>query len=152
MIRKAKIEDTEQIAGLYRQLHRHHCEIAPHKHIMPNDKFFESAVHGILSNEEQTVLVYEDGFIKGYALLKIIEVKDEVRPPRRVCFIDCFGIEEGCRSQGIGSRLFEGVKEFAAENNCNSVQLGVDAENANARRFYNKMGLLPRSIIMAADI
>ncbi len=154
MIRKATKKDTEQVAELYKQLHRHHCEIAPQKHIMPREELFKSAVFDILSNEGQTVLVFEDEdqVIRGYALVKIIDVKDEMKPPRKVCFIDCFAVAEKARRQGIGTSLFEGVKNFAKENGCNAVQLGVDAENGSARSFYKKMGLIPRSIIMTEDI
>lgn len=152
MIRKAKIEDTEQIAELYKQLHQYHCEIAPQKHIMPKEELFNNIIFDILSKDEQTVLVYEDMAIKGYALLKIIEVNDEMKPPRKVCFIDCIGVDKSCRRQGIGTGLFNGIKNFALEKGCDSIQLGVDAKNESAKRFYEKIGLLPRSIIMAMEI
>ncbi|MDE6724476.1 MAG: GNAT family N-acetyltransferase, partial [Ruminiclostridium sp.] len=63
-----------------------------------------------------------------------------------------FGVDERERHRGIGKKLFEGVKEYAKEMGCNAVQLGVNAENENARGFYEKIGLLPRTIIMAQNI
>ncbi|MDE7281480.1 MAG: GNAT family N-acetyltransferase, partial [Ruminiclostridium sp.] len=90
--------------------------------------------------------------VSAYALFRIIEVNGEEKVSRKVCFIDCFGVDENKRHKGIGKRLFEGVKEYAQKMGCNAVQLGVDAENENARGFYEKVGLLPRTIIMAQNI
>lgn len=152
MIRKAKIEDKEQIVRLYKQLHRYHCQIAPHRHIMPREEFFEERVSEILADGSSVILINDDKTVNAYALFKIIEVSGEEKVPRRVCFIDCFGVDESARHKGIGRKLFEGVKEYARETGCNAVQLDVNAENENAKAFYEKIGLMPRSIIMAQNI
>lgn len=155
MIRKAKKGDSAQLAELFSQLHRHHCEIAPQKHRMPSHEFFEMGIEEILADDEQTVLVNceeNENKINAYAVLKIIDVSSEHKIPRRVCFIDCFAVAEGARRRGIGSLLFNAVKEFGREQGCNAVQLGVDAENGGAIKFYKKMGLSPRSFILTEHI
>lgn len=153
MIRKAKSEDTKQVAELFKQLHRYHCKIAPHKHIMPREDFFFERISEIEAEGDSVILVNDDkGKINAYALFRIIETGGEEKPRRKVCFIDCIGVEEGERRRGIGKKLFEGVRSYAEETGCDAVQLGVNAENENARAFYEKMGLLPRTIILAQDI
>lgn len=153
MIRKAKFEDKEQIAELFRQLHQYHCKIAPHKHIMPREAFFKERISEIEADEKSVIMVSEEkGNINAYALFRIIETGGEEKPTRKVCFIDCIGVDEKARRKGIGKSLFEGVKKYASDKGCNAVQLSVDAENESARAFYEKMGLLPRSIILAQDI
>lgn len=155
MIRKAKNSDSAQLAELFSQLHRHHCEIAPHKHRMPSYEFFEKGIEEILSDDEQTVLVNceESGNkINAYAVLKLIDYNSEQIISRRVCFIDCFAVAEGARRKGVGSLLFDAVKEFGREQGCNTVQLGVDAENGGAIKFYEKMGLSPRTFILTEQI
>ena len=153
MIRKAKYEDKEQIVRLFKQLHRYHCKIAPHKHIMPRENFFSERISQAEADGNSVMLVNDDNnSINAYALFRIIETGAEEKPPRKVCFIDCIGVEESTRRKGIGKTLFEGVKAYARKAGCNAVQLSVDAENKDAREFYKKMGLLPRSIILAGDI
>lgn len=152
MIRKATFEDKEQIVRLFKQLHQYHCQISPHKHIMPREEFFEEKISEILSDGSSVILINDDKAVNAYALFRIIETSGEEKVSRRVCFIDCFGVDEKERHKGIGKKLFEGVKGYAKEMGCNAVQLGVDAENENARGFYERIGLLPRSIIMAQNI
>ncbi len=152
MIRKANFEDKEQIVRLFKQLHQYHCKIAPHKHIMPREEFFEEKISEILADSNSVILINDNGTADAYALFRIIEVNGEEKVSGRVCFIDCFGVDERERHKGIGKKLFEGIKEYAKEMGCNAVRLGVDAENENARSFYEKIGLLPRTIIMAQSI
>lgn len=155
MIRKAKTDDSAQLAELFSQLHRHHCEIAPHKHRMPSYEFFEKGIEEILADDEQTVLVNceeSENKINAYAVLKLIDINFEQKIPRKVCFIDCFAVAEETRRKGVGSALFDAVKEFGREQGCNAVQLGVDAENGGAIKFYEKMGLSPRTFILTEQI
>ncbi len=153
MIRKARPQDNKQVAELFKQLHRYHCKIAPHKHIMPRENFFSERISQAEADGNSVILVNDDNnSINAYALFRIIETGAEEKPPRKVCFIDCISVEESTRRKGIGKKLFEGVKAYAREAGCNAVQLSVDAENKDAREFYKKMGLLPRSIILARDI
>ena len=155
MIRKANFEDKEQIVRLFKQLHQYHCQISPQKHIMPREGFFEERISELLTENAENspiILINDDGAVNAYALIRIIDVNGEEKVSRKVCFIDCFGVDERERRKGIGKRLFEGVREYAVTRGCNTVQLGVDAINENARAFYEKMGLLPRTIIMAQNI
>lgn len=161
MIRKAKNDDLAQLAELFSQLHRYHCEIAPQKHRMPEYGFFEKGIEEILADKEQTVFVNceevkDDGrdrnIVNAYAVCKIIDVSAEQKMPRRVCFIDCFSVAEEARRKGIGSMLFDAVKRFGREQGCDEVQLGVDAKNGDAIKFYQKMGLSPRTFILTEQI
>lgn len=155
MIRKAKTGDLTQLAELFSQLHRHHCEIDPQKHRMPSYEFFEKGIEEILADEEQTILVNceESGnIINAYAVLKTADYDLEQIVPQKVCFIDCFAVAEGARRKGVGSLLFEAVKDFCREQGCNTIQLGVDAENGGAIKFYEKMGLSPRTFILTKQI
>lgn len=152
MIRKAVSEDIPRIAELFRQLHGHHVGIKPESFRMPEDEWFIERISGILGDGEAVILVSDDGELNGYAVIKIIDVNTEDKYPRRMCYIDCFAVAENARRQGIGTALFEGVKEFAREHDCTSVQLGVAACNTGAVEFYGRMGLTPRTIQMEIKI
>ncbi len=152
MIRIANINDTERLAELFIELHRRHVEIRPDAFLMPECEWFKRRISEILVDKEQTVLVHADGEIDGYAVVKLINVNVEDKPPRRMCYIDCFAVSENCRRQGIGTRLFDAVKQFGKERGCDTIQLGVNADNADAIKFYKKMGLNFRTIQMEVKL
>lgn len=152
MIREATLDDLERLAELFIELHRHHVEIKPETFIMPEREWFSQKLSEILSDSGQTVLVHDSGGINAYAVVKIMDVNTEEKRPRRVCYIDCFAVSEDCRRRGIGTELLGAVKAFGRENGCTYVQLGVCASNTDAVKFYEKMGLVPRTIQMEKRI
>ena len=148
MIRLADKNDLERLTELFIELHRHHVEIMPESFLMPEQSWFSGKISEILNDVGQKVLVYDSGRIEAYAVVRIIEVDSPDKPYRKVCFIECFAVSENCRRQGVGTELFNAVKEFGREKGCTSVQLGVSAGNTGAVDFYEKMGLMPRTIQM----
>ncbi len=149
MIRIANNCDCEKLTALFTELHRHHVEIKPETFRMPEKEWFSRRISEILDDGELKVFVHDNGFgIDGYAVVKIMYINSDEIFPRKVCYIDCFAVAENSRRKGIGTKLFNAVKKFGTENGCTSVQLGVSACNRGAVIFYEKMGLLPRTIQM----
>ena len=152
MIRLADFNDLKRLTELFMELHRHHVTIMPEMFTMPEREWFVERIADILSDVGQRVMVYDNGTIEAYAVIRKIEVDTPEKPPRRVCFIDQFFVSESRRRQGIGTELFEAVKAFGREKGCTTVQLGVSAGNAGAVGFYEKMELVPRTIQMEARL
>ncbi len=152
MIRKADERDIPRLAELFEQLHEFHIKIRPDIFKEPPDGFYERKICEIL--EKMYVFVNADNAcgINGYAAVKLTDVDTEDRYPRKVCFIDCIAVDESKRRSGVGTALFGHIKAFARDNNCDAVQLGVNADNLTARAFYERMGLAPRTIIMDIKI
>lgn len=149
MIRKAEHSDLDRLSELFRQLHEHHIELAPDSYIMPFEGYFAMEMRSLLEDEEFTVLVEEQGgIVTAYAVLRIYDREQAGRTGSRICYIEQFSVAEEARRRGSGTRLFDGVKSFALENRCDSVQLGVAASNTDAVEFYLKQGLAPRTIKM----
>lgn len=149
MIRIANINDHKRLTDMFVELHRHHVEIKPEAFRMPGYEWFSDKIAEILDDDKQTVFVHENGGeLNGYAVVKIIDVNTEEKIPRRMCYIDCFAVAENVRHTGIGTELFKAVNTFGKEHGCTSIQLGVTACNENAVKFYEKMGLVPRTITM----
>ena len=57
-------------------------------------------------------------------------------------------MDETLRGQHIGKQLYEFVVDFAKNSGCYNVTLNVWADNVNARKFYEKIGLRVQKIGM----
>ncbi len=49
---------------------------------------------------------------------------------------------EGCRSQGYGGYLFDWIKNYAVEMDCNQVRLVSGVKRMDAHRFYESKGMI----------
>ena len=148
MIRKATIDDIEQTAEISLQLHELHVRAKPESFRKVPKEFFRSMLEWYVREENAEVLVSDESGINAFAAVKVLDVDSEEKAPRRLCYVDCFAVEESCRRQGTGRKLMEYIREFARENGCTSVQLGVAAFNENAHEFYRAVGFTPRTFIM----
>ena len=152
MLRKATLNDIEQTAKISLQLHDLHVKAKPDSFRTVPIQFFQEKLERYVNEENTAVLVSDDGGINGFAAVKLLDVESEEKFPRRLCYIDCFAVDENCRRQGVGRKLMEYIREFARENNCTSVQLGVAGFNEAAQDFYKAMGFTPRTFIMEQKI
>lgn len=148
MLRKATHADIEQTAKISLQLHELHVKAKPDSYRVMPLEFFCGKLDWYIREENTEILVNDDNGINAFAAVKIMDVEPEDKFPRRLCYVDCFAVEKKCRRQGVGRRLMEYIREFARENDCTSVQLGVAAFNENAQEFYKAMGFTPRTVIM----
>ena len=148
MLRKATLNDIAQTAEIFRQLHELHVKAKPDSFRTVPIGFFRDRLEWYVREEDTEVLVSDEGGVNAFAAVRMYNVEAEEKFPRRLCYVDCFAVEENCRRQGVGTRLMEYVREFAKDNNCNSVQLGVSAFNENAKNFYQAAGFTPRNFIM----
>lgn len=54
--------------------------------------------------------------------------------------MDCLYMREGWRSQAIGRRLWESVRDHAVALGCTSMQWQTPSWNEHAARFYRRLG------------
>lgn len=148
MLRKATLNDIEETAKISLQLHDLHVKAKPESYRVMPAEFFRDKLLWYVREKDTEILVNDEDGINAFAAVKIMDVEPEDKFPRRLCYIDCFAVEESCRRQGVGKRLMEYIGEFARENDCTSLQLGVAAFNENAREFYRAMGFTERTVIM----
>ena len=158
MIRKANINDREAIIKLFKQLVAHHVKIVPDFYRMPQPDFLENGVDSTFSDENKEIWINDKNGsdnnkgINAYAVIKLINVDYPDRYPYKMCYIDCFGVKEDCRHQGVGTALMEAVKNRARELGCQTLQLKVSAVNKEAVSFYEKMRLTPHEIVMTEKL
>lgn len=66
----------------------------------------------------------------------------------KTLYIDDLCVDEAVRGMHIGSLLYEYVLDYAGRNGYYNVTLNVWADNINAVKFYEKLGLKIQKIGM----
>ena len=141
-IRRAKLDDIEQIAKILLQVSKLHSDNRPD--IFKEKKVSELAkqYEEILCNNEKIIIVAENGKkICGVMICKtrIIEKSNNLKD----CItlnVDEICVDEDCRSKGIGAMLIDEAKRLAKENNCCRLELNYWEFNKDAMRFYINQG------------
>lgn len=150
-IRKADRNDFDSIRSLRSQLHKMHCQARPDIY-RDCDPLTAPEYKEMLKNKGKVVLVAVDsdtGEVVGFAdaSLKRVKGRSELCD-RCTMYIDAVGVDERRRSQGIGKKLFEAVKQLAKKSGAQSLELMVWEFNRSAFDFYTKEGMNVRSMTL----
>lgn len=143
MIRKAQEKDIDKILDLLRQVARVHHKGRPDI-FMDGTKYVKEELKLMLNKDLDPIFVYTDrnDLPIGYAFCNTICHKnDTVLTDIKTLYIDDLCVDIEYRGQGIGTKLYEYVKEYAKENRYYNVTLNVWELNPNAKRFYEHLGL-----------
>ncbi len=144
MVRKAENKDLDKILILLQEVLELHAKIRPDIFVPGTTKYCREDLEELLKDELKPIYVAVDekDEVLGYAFCQI---KERPAMPFMVqfkyLFIDDLCVDESCRGQHVGSRLFEYVKEEAKKLGCYHVTLNVWEGNDNANAFYEKMGM-----------
>ena len=151
IIRQAQECDIPQVANLLYQVHDVHAMGRPDLFVKGERKYTDEELKEIFSDfEERPVFVAEEkGRILGYAFCVFEEIAESrSRYAVKSLYIDDLCVDEKDRSTGIGSLLYDYVLKYAKEQGCDRITLNVWELNGNARRFYEKKGLVPLKTTM----
>lgn len=150
IIRFARKEDIPALILLLRQVGRVHYEARPDIFRADAQKYDEDALTALLQDENRPIFVAQDGEdVLGYAFCILEQTKDHpVLRDRLTVYIDDLCVAESCRHHGVGKKLYEAVVAYARELGAYNVTLNVWADNENALRFYETMGMTPQKIGM----
>ncbi|WP_087016037.1 GNAT family N-acetyltransferase [Thaumasiovibrio subtropicus] len=133
------------------------------------EKFFE---HEVLAYEAAKIQKALDLLINSPAMGKVwlIEVNKDgkntvvghialsysfsLELASRVAIVDQFYLDPDWRSQGVGTLVIPAVEAALREEGIDALSMEVNIGNAGARRFYERMGYVPRRqhCIMAKTI
>ena len=153
-IRLAKEQDIHGMLSLLRQVGQVHHDIRPD--IFPEDtlKYDENALAELLKDEKRPIFVaVDEEFVAGYCFCVIkISEKTHVSTARKELYIDDLCVDENRRGQGIAKGLYRWVCGWAKEIGCDFVTLNVWCGNDGAMKFYDAMGMKPRSIMMETKL
>ena len=146
-IRRANENDLEGLGRLLRQVLEVHHKGRPDLFKGGVKKYTDEELVAILRDESTPVFaaVDENEGMLGYAFCVFIQHKQSnILTDIKTLYIDDLCVDETTRGMGVGRALYEHVLAFAKESGCYNVTLNVWACNEGAKRFYEKLGLVPQ--------
>ncbi len=144
IIRTAQKKDCKRILELLGQVLDLHAEIRPDIFIAGTTKYTEGELEKMLTDGFRRIFVAVDEYdsVLGYAFCEIREQPfSNNMVPFKTIFIDDLCVDKNVRSSGVGTALFERVKDEAKRLGCYEITLNVWEGNDSARRFYDKLGM-----------
>lgn len=149
-IRFAEVRDIPGMEKLLLQVGEVHHQIRPDIFRPGALKYTPEELEELLKDPARPIFVaVEETSVLGYAFC-IHRSYDGTGAStcRREIYVDDVCVDESARGQGIATALVERVYAYAREQGCQFVTLNVWNGNAGAQRFYEHMGMTPRSYNM----
>ena len=148
-IRPATAKDIPGMLALLRQVGGVHHDIRPDIFRNGACKYDAAALEALLRDNDRPIFIADDGTVAGYCFCILRQYRDDrVLADRRELYIDDLCVDDTRHRQGIASRLYRHACGYAREQGCAFVTLNVWSGNDGAQRFYENMGLTPRSVTM----
>ncbi len=150
MICPAEGSHISGMLELLKQVGEVHHQIRPDIFRTGAQKYDEGALQEILTDETRPIFVAVEGDrVLGYCfcVLRSYDGRDAFTP-RQELYIDDLCVDESSRGSGVAEALYRHTLAFAQAQGCRFVTLNVWCGNGRAQRFYEKMGLRPRSVTM----
>ena len=149
-IRLANKTDIPGMIHLLKQVGQVHHDIRPDLFRGGAQKYDEAALEALLQDASRPIFVgIEEGNMLGYCFCMIEEVQNNpVLCDVKSLYIDDLCVDETCRGQHVGSKLYDYVCRYAKKIGCRSITLNVWCGNESAMIFYEKQGMKPRNIHM----
>lgn len=149
-IRKAKDSDINALDKLLYQVHKIHSDSRPDLFKIGAKKYNNSELKSIIANDKTPIFVAEkDNIILGYVFCIHKQfINNNNMTDIKTLYIDDLCVDEQARGLHIGRMLYDYVIKYAKEHNFYNVTLNVWADNINAIKFYEKLGLKIQKIGM----
>lgn len=147
MIRELLPNDYDEVLKLDYQIHEIHLKNRPD--IYNDENPLPYGYFNRIINSGYNYVYEINGKIVGLIIGVINESIDiPIYKKRKVLFIDDLVVDKNYRHQEIGTKLYLTVKKKALENHLDGIELNVWSFNKDALKFYEKIGLKMKNIIM----
>lgn len=147
-IRKAIVDDIGRLLELLSQVLEVHAKLRPDLFVSGTTKYSKEDLEVMIDDENNPIYVaLIDDYVVGYAMCQI-RIPTSNMYPNKIFHLDDLCVDEKYRHQRIGEALYNYVVNEAKKNNCYEITLNVWPSNEAALKFYEKMGMKTRSIIM----
>lgn len=149
-IRRSGENDIPVLDKLLYEVHKVHSDVRPDIFKRGAKKYTDEELKKIISDEKTPVFVAErHGVVLGYAFcIHKQYINDNNMTDIKTLYIDDLCVDENARGLHIGKSLYEYVLDYAKNEGCYNVTLNVWADNINAVRFYEKIGMRVQKIGM----
>ena len=148
-IRKAEKPDIPELIRLLQQVGQVHHDIRPELFRDGAQKYTPQQLERILEDPELPIFAALEGsHMLGYCFCQLKSFCGGAFTQRRELYIDDLCVDEACRGQHVGSKLYDHVLGFARQQGCSYVTLNVWQGNEPAMAFYQNQGMAVRSITM----
>lgn len=151
LIRRANSHDIPGLNRLLEQVLMVHHKGRPDLFKSGAKKYTDAQLTALLADESRPVFAAfdEENQMLGYAFCIFQQHKNSnILTDVLTLYIDDLCVDETCRGQGVGRKLYNHVLAFARESGCYNVTLNVWSLNESAMAFYERMGLRPQKIGM----
>lgn len=146
VIRPARLEDAEGIAGLWAALVAYHHALDP---ALPparldGPRHYAQAIGDRLHSPTASVWVAETGdVLVGYGVALVTDAASAFFAFERAGLISDLYVSPGHRRSGIGRRLVNAIARWFAECGVYDFEWNVAARNLEAQAFWQAMGGAP---------
>lgn len=139
---------------LLKQVGQVHHDIRPDIFPAGTQKYDENQLLEVLADKDRPIFVaLNDNAVTGYCFCKIKRHEENAcSVPRTEVYIDDLCVDENHRGKGIATALYRYAVVFARDLNAHSLTLNVWCGNESAMRFYEKMGMKKRNIMMETKL
>ena len=138
-IREAKVEDAAEIHGLARELAETVGD-AP-----PAEEAIRARLEELLDEPRARVFVAENevGVVGAVSLW----IKPDLAHGDAVIEVPMLVVAEDHRRAGVGKLLMDEVRNVAAENDADLIELVATRANVAAREFYRSLGFVEADVV-----
>lgn len=149
-IRRAAESDMDVINKLLYQVLKVHSDARPDLFKAGTKKYKDDELKGIIADDNRPIFVAEkEGEVVGYAFCVHQQYIDNNNMTDiKTLYIDDLCVDETARNAHVGRQLYEYVLDYARRHGYYNVTLNVWADNVNAVKFYEKLGLKVQKIGM----
>ena len=145
IIRKAKLRDIDAILNLLSQVLEVHAKIRPDIFKSGKTKYTKEELAEKIKND-LIFVAEEDGKVIAHLFLELQTTENNNNmKPLKILYIDDICVDQEHTNGGVGSKLFDFVKEKAKELNCYEITLHLWEGNETAEKFYFKQGMKVKS-------
>ena len=151
IIRRANASDLPGLNRLLEQVLMVHHNGRPDLFKSGAKKYTDEELLTLLADEGRPVFaaVDDSGTMLGYCFCIFQQhLNNNILTDIRTLYIDDLCVDENCRGQHIGSKLYAYVLDFARQSGCYNVTLNVWSCNKSALAFYEKLGLKSQKVGM----
>lgn len=153
--------EIDELAGLWRALHRHHVSVATHLQGMftpvDEDESWRRRrtryLDWLAAPGTLAILAERDGAPVGYAMVTIRpETRGSWSRGEHVGVIQTLSVAPAHQNTGVGSALLEEVRRQLAHAGVTDIELAAVVGGEDALRFYERHGFRPLTTTLATRL